>query len=242
MSCLSTRTTPGPWTSESRRVDVRPTMLLEQSGREGGSWQPPSALAGSRPWEFPAAGDEPWVLCPPPPPPPPRLIDGTNVTMEDEHMWLIPFSPREDHIVTIHFAQAEAVVGLRIWNYNKSPEDTYRGVSGGSWAAGPLSLLPPGAEAVPWPSSSPSPLLLCPGEGGPCVPGRLPHLAPRGLPHPQGAWQLPLRLCAGNPLCGLREGAPGHTSPGVVSGPGRGLRCTSQVLRRGGRNALPRGG
>ncbi|ELK10902.1 hypothetical protein PAL_GLEAN10011828 [Pteropus alecto] len=47
--------------------------------------------------------------------------------MEDEHMWLIPFSPGLDHVVTIRFDRAESIAGLRFWNYNKSPEDTYRG-------------------------------------------------------------------------------------------------------------------
>ncbi|XP_032086358.1 protein KIAA0556 homolog [Thamnophis elegans] len=56
-----------------------------------------------------------------------KLIDGKNITMEDNHMWLIPFCPGEDHLVTIHFTQVENIAGLRIWNYNKSPEDTYRG-------------------------------------------------------------------------------------------------------------------
>ncbi|XP_048349805.1 katanin-interacting protein isoform X2 [Sphaerodactylus townsendi] len=56
-----------------------------------------------------------------------KLIDGTNITMEDDHMWLIPFSPGEDHRLIVQFAQAEDIAGLRIWNYNKSPEDTYRG-------------------------------------------------------------------------------------------------------------------
>ncbi|XP_054849304.1 katanin-interacting protein isoform X2 [Eublepharis macularius] len=56
-----------------------------------------------------------------------KLIDGTNITMEDNHMWLIPFSPGEDHRLIIQFAEAENIAGLRIWNYNKSPEDTYRG-------------------------------------------------------------------------------------------------------------------
>lgn len=58
-----------------------------------------------------------------------RLIDGTNITVEDDHMWLIPFSFGEDHLLTIHFDKTESVAGLRFWNYNKSPEDTYRGVS-----------------------------------------------------------------------------------------------------------------
>uniref|UniRef100_A0A452S005 Katanin interacting protein n=1 Tax=Ursus americanus TaxID=9643 RepID=A0A452S005_URSAM len=56
-----------------------------------------------------------------------KLVDGANITMEDEHMWLIPFSPGLDHMVTIRFDKAESIAGLRFWNYNKSPEDTYRG-------------------------------------------------------------------------------------------------------------------
>lgn len=60
---------------------------------------------------------------------PRRLIDGTNITAEDDHMWLIPFSFGENHLLTIHFHKIENIAGLRFWNYNKSPEDTYRGVS-----------------------------------------------------------------------------------------------------------------
>uniref|UniRef100_A0A8C5TXH2 Katanin interacting protein n=1 Tax=Malurus cyaneus samueli TaxID=2593467 RepID=A0A8C5TXH2_9PASS len=56
-----------------------------------------------------------------------KLIDGTNITVEDDHMWLIPFSFGEDHLLTIRFDKMESVAGLRFWNYNKSPEDTYRG-------------------------------------------------------------------------------------------------------------------
>ncbi|XP_076997573.1 katanin-interacting protein isoform X4 [Tamandua tetradactyla] len=56
-----------------------------------------------------------------------KLIDGANVTMEDDHMWLIPFSPGLDHVVTVRFDRAESIAGLRFWNYNKSSEDTYRG-------------------------------------------------------------------------------------------------------------------
>ncbi|XP_073503904.1 katanin-interacting protein isoform X2 [Phyllobates terribilis] len=56
-----------------------------------------------------------------------KLIDGMNITSEDSHMWLIPFTCGENHTITISFDKAEAVAGLRFWNYNKSPEDTYRG-------------------------------------------------------------------------------------------------------------------
>uniref|UniRef100_A0A3Q0QP35 Si:dkey-161j23.7 n=1 Tax=Amphilophus citrinellus TaxID=61819 RepID=A0A3Q0QP35_AMPCI len=44
------------------------------------------------------------------------------------HMWLIPFSYGEPHILTITFTKAQTIAGLRFWNYNKSPEDSYRGV------------------------------------------------------------------------------------------------------------------
>ncbi|XP_013381133.1 protein KIAA0556 isoform X4 [Lingula anatina] len=56
-----------------------------------------------------------------------KLIDGTNITMSDEHMWLVPYTEGEDHLVTVDFGQPTAMVALRIWNYNKSAEDTYRG-------------------------------------------------------------------------------------------------------------------
>ncbi|XP_068276229.1 katanin-interacting protein isoform X2 [Nyctibius grandis] len=56
-----------------------------------------------------------------------KLIDGTNITTEDDHMWLIPFSFGEDHLLTVHFDKIESIAGLRFWNYNKSLEDTFRG-------------------------------------------------------------------------------------------------------------------
>ena len=59
----------------------------------------------------------------------PRLLDEENVTNSDEHMWMIPFSEGEDHIVTISFPEKQHFTGIRIWNYNKTAEDTYRGVS-----------------------------------------------------------------------------------------------------------------
>eukprot|EP00063_Salmo_salar_P067630 XP_014042465.1 PREDICTED: uncharacterized protein KIAA0556-like isoform X2 [Salmo salar] len=57
-----------------------------------------------------------------------RLIDGHNITTEDQHMWLIPFSCGQHHTLTVNFDKAQTVAGLRIWNYNKTPEDSYRGV------------------------------------------------------------------------------------------------------------------
>nr|XP_043869354.1 katanin-interacting protein isoform X1 [Solea senegalensis] len=57
-----------------------------------------------------------------------KLIDGHNITTDDQHMWLIPFSYGEPHTLNITFNKAQTIAGLRIWNYNKSPEDSYRGV------------------------------------------------------------------------------------------------------------------
>ncbi|XP_070269528.1 katanin-interacting protein isoform X4 [Myotis yumanensis] len=72
-----------------------------------------------------------------------KLIDGANITMEDEHMWLIPFSPGLDHVVTIRFDGAESIAGLRFWNYNKSPEDTYRGAKIAHVSLDGLCVSPP---------------------------------------------------------------------------------------------------
>ncbi|XP_062508912.1 katanin-interacting protein-like isoform X2 [Corticium candelabrum] len=56
-----------------------------------------------------------------------NLIDGVNVTMSDEHMWMVPFSEGENHLLVIDLRTEMEVSGLRIWNYNKSPDDTFRG-------------------------------------------------------------------------------------------------------------------
>ncbi|XP_032429779.1 protein KIAA0556 isoform X2 [Xiphophorus hellerii] len=57
-----------------------------------------------------------------------KLIDGHNITTDDLHMWLIPFSAGESHTLSVAFSRQQAVAGLRVWNYNKSSEDSYRGV------------------------------------------------------------------------------------------------------------------
>ncbi|KAM8779603.1 katanin-interacting protein [Rhynchonycteris naso] len=72
-----------------------------------------------------------------------KLIDGTNITMEDEHMWLVPFSPGLDHVVTVRFDRAQSIAGLRFWNYNKSPEDTYRGAKVVHVSLDSLCVSPP---------------------------------------------------------------------------------------------------
>ena len=50
------------------------------------------------------------------------------MTICDEHMWLIPFTSGGNHVLTITLKEAREITGLRLWNYNKSQESTYRGV------------------------------------------------------------------------------------------------------------------
>ena len=59
----------------------------------------------------------------------PRLVDGVNVTTDDQHMWLAPLTPGTQHTLTLTLDTPTALSALRVWNYNKSAEDTYRGVS-----------------------------------------------------------------------------------------------------------------
>ncbi|XP_031417223.1 katanin-interacting protein isoform X4 [Clupea harengus] len=72
-----------------------------------------------------------------------KLIDGQNITMEDEHMWLIPFSSDAEHRLTIQLPTEHTLTGLRVWNYNKSPEDTYRGVKVMHVAVDDVPISPP---------------------------------------------------------------------------------------------------
>ncbi len=59
-----------------------------------------------------------------------------NITTDDKHMWLIPFTSGSDHTLTVRFGQPQMIAGFRIWNYNKSPEDSYRGVRVKSFRTG----------------------------------------------------------------------------------------------------------
>ncbi|RLN36869.1 hypothetical protein BBJ28_00003548 [Nothophytophthora sp. Chile5] len=56
------------------------------------------------------------------------LIDGEGATCDDTHMWLVPLQAAAVPEIRIEFKKAQYLYGLRIWNYNKSPEDTSRGV------------------------------------------------------------------------------------------------------------------
>ncbi|KAF1324812.1 hypothetical protein FI667_g9622, partial [Globisporangium splendens] len=54
------------------------------------------------------------------------LIDGVGTTCDDTHMWLVPLSISQE--IRIDLKKEQYIYGLRVWNYNKSPEDTLRGV------------------------------------------------------------------------------------------------------------------
>ena len=57
-----------------------------------------------------------------------KLVNGVNVTTVDVNMWLIPYTPGDAHTLTIDLGAPRRVYGLRVWNYNKTLDDTMRGV------------------------------------------------------------------------------------------------------------------
>jgi len=57
-----------------------------------------------------------------------KLLDSCNATMDDHHMWLVPFNPGQPHLLWIDLQSPTPITGLRLWNYNKNLEDTCRGV------------------------------------------------------------------------------------------------------------------
>ena len=57
-----------------------------------------------------------------------RLLGDTNITTSELHMWCVPYSPKRKCTIEISFVQATLITGFRVWNYNLSFEDTYKGV------------------------------------------------------------------------------------------------------------------
>jgi len=57
-----------------------------------------------------------------------KLIDGVNNTTDDRHMWMIPFNKLEQHWISITLPKAQYISALTFYNYNKSIEDTSRGI------------------------------------------------------------------------------------------------------------------
>ena len=50
--------------------------------------------------------------------------------MAANHMWMSTFKEAGPQKIEINFVQAVQVTGLRVWNYNESFEDSFKGVSG----------------------------------------------------------------------------------------------------------------
>ncbi|XP_048868761.1 katanin-interacting protein isoform X5 [Brienomyrus brachyistius] len=123
---------PGMYTGKCLKINLSMTWGdshylgitgLELVGRDGQSLPLDLSMMSASPRDLndlPGYGNDARTLD--------KLIDGHNITMEDQHMWLIPFEYGTEHILSVHFEEPHTVAGLRIWNYNKSPEDTYRGV------------------------------------------------------------------------------------------------------------------
>ena len=56
-----------------------------------------------------------------------NLLDGVNLTSDDIHAWLTPFTTGQDHLIYIEFDDLTSISMIRIWNYNKSRIHSYRG-------------------------------------------------------------------------------------------------------------------
>ena len=57
-----------------------------------------------------------------------KLVNGVTTTTDDRSMWLIPYTPGGEHLLRIDLHDRQrAVAGIRVWNYNKSHDDTHRG-------------------------------------------------------------------------------------------------------------------
>ena len=57
-----------------------------------------------------------------------KLLNGINVTCDDCNMWLVPFVKGGKHTLVLQLAaEPVEVAAVRMWNYNKSPEDATRG-------------------------------------------------------------------------------------------------------------------
>eukprot|EP00698_Gefionella_okellyi_P024601 TRINITY_DN8737_c0_g1_i1.p1 TRINITY_DN8737_c0_g1~~TRINITY_DN8737_c0_g1_i1.p1 ORF type:complete len:1278 (+),score=327.47 TRINITY_DN8737_c0_g1_i1:97-3930(+) len=72
-----------------------------------------------------------------------KLVNGTNVTVNDRNMWLAPFVRGGDHIITISLPDAVSLSAMRIWNYNKGEEDSLRGAKELHMTLDGVALSPP---------------------------------------------------------------------------------------------------
>jgi hypothetical protein len=60
-----------------------------------------------------------------------KLVDGTNVSTDDFHMFLVPLHSHDSQkvpYIRLDLGRKRRLAFLRVWNYNRSLEDTLRGV------------------------------------------------------------------------------------------------------------------
>ncbi len=62
-----------------------------------------------------------------------KLVDGVDVTNDPSHMWSCPVKPSAQHCptITVTLDAPTAIHGIRVWNYNATMEDSFKGVCKG---------------------------------------------------------------------------------------------------------------
>ena len=45
-----------------------------------------------------------------------KVVDGANVTDDDRHMWLVPYTLGTDHLLSVDLGRPHDLVGLRVYN------------------------------------------------------------------------------------------------------------------------------
>jgi hypothetical protein len=57
-----------------------------------------------------------------------RLINGVNITSNQQQMWNVGFNKTSPPFIYINFGDKQRISGFKLWNYNKSFEDSFSGV------------------------------------------------------------------------------------------------------------------
>lgn len=57
-----------------------------------------------------------------------KLINGNNLTCDDRNMWLTSFIRGKPHYVYINFPEEQNISAIKIFNYNKSDDETSKGI------------------------------------------------------------------------------------------------------------------
>ena len=51
-----------------------------------------------------------------------NLVSGTDVTFDDQHMWLAPYTPGALHEVWLWYDSTKTISVVELWNYSKTPD------------------------------------------------------------------------------------------------------------------------